>query len=66
MGVPYLQPLEHPTGNNYADTLMGIGESYFEQALPPPTSIAQNVLSFYVQDDWRVSRRLDLTVRNAP
>jgi hypothetical protein len=60
MGVLTYSPWNTPTGNNYADTLMGIGESYFEQALPPPTSIAQNVLSFYVQDDWKVSRRLTL------
>jgi hypothetical protein len=60
MGVLTYSPWSTPTGNNYADTLMGIGESYFEQALPPPTSIAQNVLSFYVQDDWKVSRRLTL------
>jgi hypothetical protein len=60
MGVLTYSPWNSPTGNNYADTLMGIGQSYFEQALPPPTSIAQNILSFYVQDDWKVSRRLTL------
>jgi carboxypeptidase family protein len=60
MGVLTYSPWSTPTGNNYADTLMGIGQSYFEQALPPPTSIAQNTLSFYVQDDWKVSRRLTL------
>ena len=60
MGVLIYSPWSTPTGNNYADTLMGIGQSYFEQALPPPTSIAQNVLSFYAQDDWKVSRRLTL------
>ncbi len=47
-----------PTGNNYADALMGIGESYYEQALPPPTEIAQNTVSFYLEDSWKLTRRL--------
>lgn len=47
------------TGNEYADALMGIGHGgYFEQALPPPTNLAQNIASFYAQDDWKVSRRI--------
>lgn len=47
-----------PTGNNYADVLMGIGESYFEQALPPPASVANNISAFYAQDSWKITRRL--------
>src|ERR1022692_247843 len=47
------------TGNEYADALMGIGHGgYFEQARPPPTNLAQNIASFYAQDDWKVSRRI--------
>src|ERR1039457_1124709 len=47
------------TGNEYAYALMGIGHGgYFEQALPPPTNLAQNIASFYAQDDWKVSRRI--------
>jgi Carboxypeptidase regulatory-like domain len=47
------------TGNKYSDMLMGIGQSsYFEQALPPPSTLAQNVLAFYAQDDWKLSRRV--------
>src|SRR4029077_13663367 len=47
------------TGNEYADALMGIGQAgYFEQALPPPTNLAQNIAAFYVQDDWKLTRRI--------
>jgi hypothetical protein len=50
-----------PTGNNYADMLMGIGQTgYFEQALPPPTEIAQNIAAFYAQDDWKLTRRITI------
>lgn len=49
------------TGNEYADALMGIGQAgYFEQALPPPTNLAQNIAAFYAQDDWKVTRRLSI------
>lgn len=61
MGVLTYSPWNTPTGNNYADTLMGIGESYFEQALPPPSTIANNIAAFYAVDSWKVSRRLTLT-----
>jgi hypothetical protein len=60
MGVLTYSPWNTPTGNNYADVLMGIGASYFEQALPPPASIANNQISFYAQDSWKVTRRLTL------
>ena len=50
------------TGNIYADALTGIGHgSYFEQVQPPnPIPINDNVLTFYAQDSWKVSRRLTL------
>jgi Carboxypeptidase regulatory-like domain len=49
------------TGNEYADALMGIGMgSYFEQALPPPTNLAQNIAAFYAQDHWKLTRRISL------
>jgi hypothetical protein len=61
MGVLTYGSWSTPTGNNYAEALMGIGMSgYYEQGLPPPSQIAQNVASFYVQDDWKVTRRLTL------
>lgn len=47
--------------NNYADILMGITNGNFtEQQLPPATQISQNILSFYAQDRWKVSRRVTL------
>ena len=49
------------TGNEYADALMGVGQAgYFEQALPPPTNLAQNIASFYAQDDWKLTRRITI------
>ena len=61
MGVLYYQQWSSPTGNNYADALMGIGQgSYYEQGLPPPSTLAQNITDFYAQDDWKVNRRLTI------
>ncbi|PYX72507.1 MAG: hypothetical protein DMG78_12095 [Acidobacteria bacterium] len=49
------------TGNEYADALMGVGHAgYFEQALPPPTNLAQNIAAFYAQDDWKLTRRISV------
>lgn len=51
------------SGNEYADALMGIGQGgYFEQALPPPTNLAQNIYDFYVQDDWKLTRRITVNI----
>lgn len=61
MGVLAYSPWNTPTGNNYADALMGIGASYGETALPPPTSVANNIYAFYAVDSWKVSRRLTVT-----
>ena len=60
MGVlQYASWAGSPTGNEYADELMGIGQAgYFEQALPPPSELAQNVAAFYAQDDWKLTRRI--------
>jgi len=62
MGVLNYNEWGTPTGNNYADALTGIGAGYYEQALPPPTNIAQNTVSFYVEDSWRLTRRLTLNL----
>jgi len=51
------------SGNEYADALMGIGQAgYFEQSLPPPTNLAQNIYDFYVQDDWKLTRRITVNL----
>jgi hypothetical protein len=48
-----------PTGNEYADWLMGMGwGAYGEKFQPPAVNIAQNVHSFYAQDDWKLTRRI--------
>lgn len=49
------------TGNSFADILMGVGfGGYTETALPPPGTISQNIYSFYLQDSWKLTRRLTL------
>jgi hypothetical protein len=61
MGVMTYDPWNTVTGNNYADMLMGIGfDGYYEQAVPPPTEIAQNISSFYAQDSWKMNRRITI------
>ncbi|HXJ88697.1 MAG TPA: carboxypeptidase regulatory-like domain-containing protein [Candidatus Binatia bacterium] len=64
MGVYQYNPIwwggTSATGNQYADALMGINASYYEQALPPPSNIAQNIYAFYAQDDWKLNRRITL------
>ncbi len=62
MGVLNYNEWGTPTGNNYADALTGIGAGYSEQALPPPTELAQNELSFYLEDSWKATRRLTLNL----
>jgi hypothetical protein len=62
MGVLNYNEWGTPTGNNYADALTGIGAGYSEQALPPPTELAQNTLSFYGEDSWKATRRLTLNL----
>lgn len=47
------------TGNEYADILMGIGQTgYYQQGPPLVVDVAQKISSFYAQDDWKVTRRL--------
>jgi Carboxypeptidase regulatory-like domain len=49
------------TGNQYADMLMGIGlQSYTQQGPPLVVNVAQNIASWYAQDDWKVTRRLSV------
>jgi hypothetical protein len=62
MGVyQYASWAGSPTGNEYADMLMGIGQGgYFEQYLPPPSDISQNIAAWYAQDTWKLNRRITL------
>jgi Carboxypeptidase regulatory-like domain len=62
MGVfQYASWAGSPTGNIYSDMLMGIGQAgYFEQALPPPSNLSQNIAAFYAQDDWKLTRRITI------
>lgn len=48
-----------PSGNQYADAFMGIGQGmYTEQPSPGAINEKQVVVSWYVQDDWKFTRRL--------
>jgi len=62
MGVfQYASWAGSPTGNIYADMLMGMGQAgYFENAQPPASELAQNIAAFYAHDDWKVTRRITL------
>ena len=48
------------TGYAFADFLMGIPSSTQEVPVRPELLLRQNEVSSYIQDDWRVSRRLTL------
>ena len=50
------------TGNQYADTLMGVGHAgYTENALPPvPPNTKATTFSFYGQDNWKINSRFSL------
>ena len=50
-------------GNAYADVLMGIIDGQYDEAqLPAPTQISQNMYEFYVNDHWKINRRLSVDV----
>ncbi|HVN20500.1 MAG TPA: carboxypeptidase regulatory-like domain-containing protein [Dongiaceae bacterium] len=58
---PWVSWAGSATGNEYADLLMGIGMATYEQQGPPTVvNVAQNIASFYGQDDWKVTRRLTI------
>ena len=48
------------TGNLYSDILMGLvdGDSYTEQAFPKTYWNYETTAQFYVQDDWKVTKRI--------
>jgi hypothetical protein len=59
---PYATWYPSVTGNQYADVLLGVGhDGYSENAIPPtPPNTKATTFSFYLQDDWKVNRRLSL------
>ena len=47
-----------PSGNVYADELMGIGFHYTEQAYVSPTKMIWDDFSLYGNDHWKLNRRV--------
>src|SRR6267143_3767057 len=50
------------TGNDFADFLLGASKSYQELAVQDPGLWNNVSWAYYVQDNWRVSRRLTLNL----
>jgi hypothetical protein len=48
------------TGYAFANTLLGVYNSYTQASVKLPQSFFSSDLSFYVQDNWKVTRRLTL------
>jgi hypothetical protein len=46
------------SGNTYADMLMGVGASYYEQYLVQPIKMSTNQVSFYATDHWKINTHL--------
>ncbi len=49
-------------GNPYADMVMGNMSSYNETSVNPKEDISANTVEAFVQDDWKVTRRLTLNL----
>ncbi|HEV2417604.1 MAG TPA: carboxypeptidase-like regulatory domain-containing protein [Terriglobia bacterium] len=50
----------YTTGDSYADELLGIASSYNESSFNRINDIAYNTYEGFVQDDWKVTKRLTL------
>lgn len=50
------------TGNDFADFLLGTAASYSEDALHDPRQWNNYSLATYIQDNWRVNKRLTLNL----
>lgn len=50
------------TGSAYADLLTGRTSNYTEQSFNRLNNIGSNIFEFFVQDDWKVTRRLTLNL----
>ena len=50
------------TGDTYADEVLGIANSYNETSFNRINDIAYNSYEWFVQDDWKVTKRLTLNL----
>ncbi len=50
------------TGNDFADYLLGVSNSYGENALQDSQNWNANSYALYIQDTWRATRRLTLNL----
>ena len=50
------------TGNDFADYLLGLSNSYGENALQDSQNWNANSYALYIQDNWRTTRRLTLNL----
>ena len=48
----------YTTGDSYADEVLGIASNYNEASFNRINDIAYNTYEFFVQDDWKVTKRL--------
>jgi Carboxypeptidase regulatory-like domain len=52
----------YTTGDSYADEVLGIASSYTESSFNRINDIAYNTYEFFLQDDWKVTKRLTLNL----
>lgn len=52
----------YTSGDSYADEVLGIASNYNEATKNRLNDIAYNTLDFFVQDDWKATRRLTINV----
>ena len=50
----------YTTGDSYADQVLGIASHYDEASFNRINNIAYNTYEFFVQDDWKMTKRLTL------
>jgi len=54
--------LGYTTGDSYADEVLGIASDYNEASFNRINDIAYNNYEFFVQDDWKVTKRLTVNL----
>ena len=52
----------YSTGDSYADEVLGIASHYDEQTKNRINDIAYNTYDFFLQDDWKATRRLTVNL----